>query len=924
MQEKNISDFFKTYLPQKNAIFVFPSAIIARKWEEFLIENDFASSLPNNRFIVWDTFKEQTFLISHMQEKPSNAIIRKLYAKFLISENSKTPFLQYFIPQKFASNAQNFLDWLASILSELGNWKKKADTNDSTPESNDLNEIYTRYSSFLTDNNLFEPSWQENEFIQDKNHYFILFPNTITDFSEFKPILQKNKNNITIVDSRFNADPQNCTFYSFLDTRKHLKFISLTLENLHTTKKNAYEDMAISITDLSIDSSYLKQELLLRNIPNTVFFGSPLGKTFAGRFFSLIQNCYTSNYSFETVKALLLNKLIPWKERTLAYNLISWGISQHCVISWKENGEYVKTWEESFKNYSTKDQIFQNVEFVEQLKKWFLKLKQNINSLCLSPDFSTLEKSYHIFREQMLDISQLKEEDDNTIARCIKEMQNLEETVALIPTLKPENPFSIFVSHIDTCQYVKKQENIGVSIYPYKVAAGAPFKVHFLISASQNNATVIKKNLDFLSEDYKNRLNISSSIDLSEYFFDAYQVGSPEGMYFTFAEKTFTDYQIPHVYFSNTKKNTPEIPYDAIFEENQGRPDFESIYPIQKEGFLQWKKSNPREYIFKDSMVLNQVYSEEFSKRFFQTDRFIDGSVKVSQNDLKTFHLCPTKWFFSYVLSLKELITDSSLIDEKTTGIICHNSLDIIFSKIKQNGDGIFSAQKKEQYYSLIDDAIKEAISKSREFEGPLAKPLLETITSNVRAKTKQLLDNEIDSELSENWKILDTELSLEAHFENLVLKGIIDRVSKCISGDFANETAIIDYKTNKAPSVKDIFIDASQPENIDLKDFQIPFYVWLYETAMQKHDENFKVEYSAFNEKTGYREVITNNSANSRKTNKTREEFQAEIDFFLDVARDFGYRVKDLNFTRPEELPYKECRECRFKQVCRYSYYVK
>lgn len=921
MLEKNLFDFFRSYLPQKNAIFVFPSSIIARKWEEFLVENDFSTSLPNNRFIVWDNFKEQTFLISHMEEKPVNTIIRKLYAKSIIAENAHQPFLEYFIPKSFATSAQNFSDWLSSIFSELGMWKKKSNTTDLTPEANDLNKIYNRYSTFLTENKLFEPSWEDNAFIKDKNHYFILFPNTITDFSEFRSILQKEES-VTILDSCFSVEPKNCCFYSFADTRKQLNFITLKMEELHNLKKIPYEEMAISLTDLQIDAFYLKQELSLRNIPFTILFGSPLGKTFAGRFFSLIQNCYASNYSFETVKALLLNKLIPWKEREMAYNLISWGISQHCVISWKENGQYFKTWEESFKKNSSTDQRFQNVEFVSEIKKWFLKLKQNINSLCLSPDFTTLETSYHMFREQMLDVSQLNQDDNNTIARCIKEMQNLETTVALIPSLKPENPFSIFVSHIDTCQYVKKQENIGVSIYPYKVAAGSPFKIHFLISASQANATVIEKKLDFLSDNYKSKLKLSSANDLSTNFFEAYQLGSPEGMYFTFAEKTFTDYQIPHVYFSNTKKIIPQIPSDPIFEENKGKPSFNSIYPIQKEGFLQWKKFNEKTKDYRDSLVYKPIKSENFLKHFISTERFIENKVKVSQSDLKVFHLCPTKWLFSYALSLKELITDASLIDEATTGTIAHKALEIIFEKIKNDNLGIFSAQKKDEYYNLIDNAISESISKNREFEGPLAKPLLEAISSNAKSKTKQLLDNEIDSDFAENWKIIDTELSLSIPYNNLVMKGKIDRVSKCISGEYANETAIIDYKTNKAPAAKDIFINDTQPEKKDIKDFQIPFYVWLYETIMQKKDDKFKIEYSAFNEKDGYREVIK--SIKGRKTTKTREEFQPEIDFFLEIANDFGEKVKALNFTRPKGLPYKECRNCTSKALCRFAYYVK
>ena len=113
------------------AIFVFPSDIAATLWREKALSITNAGTLPSERFIAWDRFKEDAVKASVAGKSPVSALLRKLYAldftrrnaQSFISENQ--PFLTTLIPPQYAEDGSLFAKSLARILPQLALWELK-------------------------------------------------------------------------------------------------------------------------------------------------------------------------------------------------------------------------------------------------------------------------------------------------------------------------------------------------------------------------------------------------------------------------------------------------------------------------------------------------------------------------------------------------------------------------------------------------------------------------------------------------------------------------------------------------------------------------------------------------------------------------------------------------------------------------------
>jgi hypothetical protein len=69
-----------------------------------------------------------------------------------------------------------------------------------------------------------------------------------------------------------------------------------------------------NVPDLETYRPYLEREFERYCIPYVIRGGQSLTTNSAGTVFSQINQCYNSDFSYDSVRQLLLNELIPWKE----------------------------------------------------------------------------------------------------------------------------------------------------------------------------------------------------------------------------------------------------------------------------------------------------------------------------------------------------------------------------------------------------------------------------------------------------------------------------------------------------------------------------------------------------------------------------------------------------------------------------------
>lgn len=467
-------------------VFVFPSRIAAMLWFQKSLELTGLKTIPLENYIAWDSFKEKCLISQADNLQPISNIVRNIFAEYICNKNAEEaknsePIFKSIIPKDSAINSTIFANWIASILPQLDHFEKRVllqnkKTVDS--EVQDLLLLKKMYFKFLKDNSFFEPSWVSTDFFSHDKNYFILYPELMEDFSEHKELLNQQDCIKLISCNKINNENIHLDIYD--NARAEIRSVALQIEKL-LKDGNASNEIAISIPDIENYSAYIKREFDLRGIPVEFRSGFKLGSEQSGKLFSLIYNCVENNFAFEFLKPIILNNHIPWKGKGGAEALIDYGVKNNCAVSWKENpndSSYKNIWIETFKIKQTEDEI-------EEYKKtkardWFYEFYNAANKICQSKTFIELQKNYFIFREKCINVEEFSEKDNAILGRCITTLQNLALLEEKLKDYMPNNRFSFFVSQLEKEIYVPKNTGMTVSIFPYRVAAGTPFKLSLI------------------------------------------------------------------------------------------------------------------------------------------------------------------------------------------------------------------------------------------------------------------------------------------------------------------------------------------------------------------------------------------------------------------------------------------------------------
>lgn len=917
MPENPISSIIRAEGFNTDTVFVFPSEIASRLWLEASLTILTTESLPSSRFIAWDSFKEQAIRSTVSGKQPVSSRLRKLYAHSLVKRNAekKTRFFSELIPEEYAENGTVFASWIAKLLPSLALWEQRIQTEvQLDTESKDLSLLKKDYTSFLESHSLFEPSWQKPPLKDSGTHFVIFFPEAIEDYREYEQLIASAPfiKTISVENALTQLNETGARVSTYPTTREEICGTALAIEKLLQEGTNP-ETIAISVPDIETALPYLSRELNLRSIPFDLRSGTMLTTLPAARLFSLIHECVASDFSFQAVKALLLDRLIPWKERKNAENLVAFGIQSHCVTSWEEQGKKIDVWEAAFNE--------PDLGASTTLKNWYRVLRDHLLSMTRAKSFTEIRKIYFSFKNRFLTMEDLSQEENDILGRCLVELANLSALEQLYPEILPDSPWAFFISILEDTRYVPQRIQGGVSIFPYRVAAGTPFIHHFILDASQSHTTVVYRELSFLRQDRRIHLGLNDT-DASAAFFGIYRLS---GARWSFAEHTFSGYSTPHGYFSAAPASAPEItdPFrveSLFFAGSAALPN--RRYPVQKAGLSSWKnRQNRGRYSF-----ITEPFSAELPDLIHRiTKKQMDGNfVRVTQKDLSSFSICNARWFLSRILSLKKQERDAELFNERNLGLLVHSALREVYNRIL-TADKAFLSSNIATYYIWAEDCAANAAADHTEFQGPLAAPLIALFSSRVADNIKTILD--LDAAMLNNYIPEHLEKKLSVKKDDISYYGEIDRISL----DQTNNTLVlIDYKTGKVAKASD-YIPFSLDEETEeqaLADYQIPMYVFLAEHGLNKGAENIEVREAWFADISNkkYSPIVTDKSFPQFKNLKKclpREQFDSAMTAFHETADRFSTAVRTMNFTKPQNLLRKECAKCDFFRVCRTRYLV-
>ena len=972
---EKISDILSEKLSNPNCIFVFPTDTVMNSWIDWIVLNPSKSgcdAVPFERFIAWDNFKGTYVAAEQAGKSVIPSILRKFFVSDLIARNAQKPVaerLQVLInpADEYAKNASSFEDWIAKIIPSLHFWKKRLDKNaadygELDAEDKDYLYIYDEYSRFLNANNLFEPSWIEGTDISDKQTEFLIFyPELLEDFGDFEEIFEVNEN-ITLYTLPENLPSPKV--YKYSDSRKELRQTMLRIIKLVNEGRADWSEIALSVPDIDTYRPYIDREFSLYGIPYVIKAGQPLTKNCAGRIFREIYDCHTSNFSFDSVRALLLDECVPWKAELSDTKeaLIREGNRMRCLCSpgekdiWQQCfASKIKRLElaENFNNTDSEDSI----KYFDKLKELYSKLHSAVESFFDSENnsFNSIKTCWVKFKSQFLeDNSDFSEQANNIISRCIKELEALimiEEQYKDCGLLIP-SPYEFFLKVIDNKSYTPQTKATGVNIFKYKLTAAANFKFQFVIDASQKNLEIQNRRLTFLNATKRAKLHLieddrtqnSTDVFLKLY---AKQTDGADStfVHFSYAEDSFAGYAIAHSRLEEIKERVPNLDEeDYILAERNyilGRSDkIEKLTPAQKNQFEQWHTK--KEKTSDSNYCINQSLEKRLKTK---TDKET-GLVRVSaRGDLEKFFPCPRRWVLQSLLKLQEDTLDTSLMQKYDMGNLNHKILELVLREFENKKLPFYNSEDKEFYlipendenginqkpviftselFNLILNKTEEALKAPSDFrDSVLALSALRSQKNKVVQKIVSFLQFLLplfDVEKKGGFGgciVIAEEKKLSLVKNNLIYHGVIDCLLKTPDGQYI----IIDYKNTKGsmPAAADIFID----DNKILGDFQMPLYYKLLDAS----EDNLYGGYF-YSISDSEKRAVTDKGPRG----KSLAEFIPTLEALDEYAELFGADINTRDFVpkssacrtdRQNVKPYEHCVECPFKTICRTTYTV-
>lgn len=352
------------------------------------------------------------------------------------------------------------------------------------------------------------------------------------------------------------------------------------------------------------------------------------------------------------------------------------------------------------------------------------------------------------------------------------------------------------------------------------------------------------------------------------------------------------------------------------------------------------------EHVFKDfSLTLPKPKSFKVEK----TDEIIDILKKhsYSASSLKTFILCPMKFYFQQVAKVKKTNSLSDELEAYETGNVIHGIYQDVFDEIKANSDNY--SQIIDKYLDNLDEEIKKQIRKLKNREDVTdsdfeqgswlvnlvilkenVKKYLQVAKEEFKNARIEIIGNELHKECKFKFtKLVDeNETSSEkAEPFDIKLNGTLDRVQ--------DRTGIIEILDYKSGSVDTTFLKVTSrtktltpDEKNDItqkrifenpsyeKLFQLMFYTLLYRETTLEHAN-----------KRIYGGIIS-----TRAINKDAKDYVLYCDIFkeFDLSTNLNVFKEGLNELFNEILDKKtpflqtrdssRCKYCDYADFCNKS----
>ncbi len=315
--------------------------------------------------------------------------------------------------------------------------------------------------------------------------------------------------------------------------------------------------------------------------------------------------------------------------------------------------------------------------------------------------------------------------------------------------------------------------------------------------------------------------------------------------------------------------------------ENLQKHYYEMVINGAKEvaiGFVKSKESSASRFLKQLNIKEKNIHDEqeyasllfERTKAYKQEEEEISSEYSfkgktLSATKLKTFLTCKRKYYYRYIMQLKNHEIPKDMPKEHEIGLAVHEALKQLYIK--------------RDFYESLDELKRDL---HKEMKSVCGKSELERYLMEIQERRMSLfVECEIER-FADGYRVLECEKSLSIEFGGIVLNGQIDRIDKK-----DNELYVLDYKTGSYPThtLKN-FTEAT--------DFQLEFYYLLASTLGQVKE-------------CGYYDLKESKIVTEPLLNEKLSILESHVKDLLNIEH--------VNFTKCEDI--KNCQFCEYKIIC-------
>ena len=937
-----IDDFLRHKLPDFTNRFVFPSALVAEAWARRCVETGMTMAVDEERFIAWDRFKAICLSEDRRNQKPINQAARSIFSASILSENAvakekgNAHFSELVAPQ-YVSNWMALVSSFTRMLPVLDGFFHRHARLDikqisADPYLRDLHFVFTRYSHFLKTNLLFEPAWGRVSFNPGPYNWVLFYPELVEDWIDYKDDVAISASThifgITEATNPFQHNPLVEKIMAGV-SGKLIRFASAREEIIWTAKLCCRliddagldpSEIAISIPNIQEYAVRIGLEFGLHDLPVNLRKGKPLTEQSAGRFFSALATCSSTRWSFRALKDLLLDGAYPWKYKERIDAFLEFGLHFRCVSGYTENDRIVDVWEKTFERLHGHESELP-LPLVSN-ENFYKKLKRSIQKITQAKTFALLRQALIEFKSDHFDVQVMHPDTDKVFARVLEELEDLADTEARLSNISIVDTYSLFLTHIKGVEYVFQSSNPGINIFDYRVAAGIPAQVHFILNATQDAAVVRSDPVPFLREDRKQQLRIEER-DLSTDFLKAYAV-SGASIIFTSAERGFSHHSVPHHFLmSNSFSSLPDAAKSAVSTISD---------PYQYEAALLAKTlPEPTSKVRACSSQAKGWISAGITRSTLgmpgpldaRRDPFQDlelrerikarlcgdkDAPRISPTDLNELSSCPWSWLLRRGLGIRDKETEIATVDARELGSLYHRILERLFNRMSQESPR-FRVEDISKYNAMLGQECSAALLERSQIEGAFQESVYSMLETKILSALEAFLDQAIEKLDAAGLVGAELPLRLEYPDYGLALSGKADLVIQANDGSFT----LYDFKTGLVPRSSDL----APNDDGNLGNFQIAAYIRMIEK-----DKTDKIRNAAFYsiEDRKFTNVLSTDI--DRKSNQylplTRDEYESGLDALDDTIQVAAGMLAEASFSIPPFGFRQACATCTVASVCR------